>query len=90
MKQQIQQKDQNSCRRRRLHELLIALIHKQNDIELMDAETPSLDQNPSNSNHHDPASWLVRNRRVIKHYQALVKTAITLDALLDAEHSDSS
>ena len=86
MKQQIQQNDHNLSRRRRLHELLLALIQKQNDIELMDTETPSLDRNASNFKDHDPASWLVRNRRVIKHYQALVKTAITLDALLDAEH----
>ena len=86
MKEQIQQKDHNSSRRRRLHELLIALIQKQHDIELMDAETPSLDGNAANPNNQDPSSWLGRNRRVIRHYQSLVRTAITLDALLDAEH----
>ena len=58
--------NQNSERRRRLHELLIALIQKQDDIELMDSETPSLERNASNLTDQDPASWLVRNRRLIK------------------------
>ena len=33
----------------------------------------------------DAARWLERNRRVLQRYQALVRTAVTLDALLDAE-----
>ena len=76
-------------RPQRLHELLIALIHKQKDLELMDSEAPVLDNGGRNIADQDPAKWLDRNRRVLKKYQGLVRTAITLDALLDAEHGNS-
>ena len=75
-------------RRHRLHELLIALLQKQEDLELMDAEAPSLDRSSRSSQDLDPARWLDRNRRVLNKYQALVRSAITLDALLDAEQDD--
>ena len=32
-----------------------------------------------------PAGWLERNRRVVQRYQALVRSAVTLDALVDQE-----
>ena len=68
--------------------LLIALISQQDDLELMDHEAPRIDRN-SNEVDHDPARWLDRNRRVLKKYQSLVRTAITLDALLDAEYASN-
>ncbi len=70
-------------RRQRQHELLMALIHRQDDLELLDAEGPSIDFNGPNVS--DPALWLERNRRVLAKYQALVNSSITLDALLDSE-----
>ncbi len=76
-------------RRKRLHDLLIALIQQQEDLELMDSETPTLDSGGGHAPDLDPARWLDRNRRVLKKYQALVRTAITLDALLDAEQANS-
>jgi len=66
-------------RRQRLHELLVALIAQQDELELMDEEVPE----PGGS--AEPARWLDRNRRTLQRYQALVRTAVTLDALLDAE-----
>ena len=72
-------------RRQRLHELLIALIQKHNDLELIDIEAPSLERPISNKTAHDPAKWLDRNRRILKNYQSLVRSAVTLDALLDSE-----
>ena len=75
-------------RRHRLHELLIALLQKQEDLELMDAEAPRLDRGSRSSQDLDPARWLDRNRRVLKRYQALVRSARPLDALLDAEQDD--
>ena len=77
-------------RRQRLHELLIALIHHQKDVELLDSESPPLDGGVRDGQIKDPASWLDHNRRLIKHYQALVRTAVTLDALLDAEEEQNS
>ncbi len=74
-----------SERRKRLHELLIALIKQQDDLELMDTERSIMDGGNKSSQELEPAQWLDRNRRVIKRYQSLVLSATTLEALLDAE-----
>jgi len=66
-------------RRDRLHELLIALIARAEELPLMDEELPD----PSGGS--SPGRWLDRNRRTLQRYQALVRTAVSLDALLDAE-----
>ena len=68
-------------RRQRIHELVLALINQQNDLELLDCDhTGSLAAAQGN-----PAGWLERNRRVVQHYQALVRSAVTLDALVEQE-----
>ncbi|CAI8172680.1 MAG: hypothetical protein AB8A46_01750 [Prochlorococcus sp.] len=72
-------------RRLRLHQLVVALIQKQGDLELMDEEAPRLDVGTGLVQDQDPARWLDRNRRLLKRYQALVRSAVTIDALLDAE-----
>jgi hypothetical protein len=69
-----------SDRRQRLHELVLALIRHQDDLELLDG-----DHDGSGAAGVDPASWLERNRRLVQRYQALVRTAVTLDALIDQE-----
>ena len=82
---------QNENRRQRLHELVIALIHQQDNLELMDSQAPSLDKgNDLKKSNHDPARWLDRNRRILNNYQSLVRSAITLDALLDSEQNAST
>ena len=54
-------------------------------MELIDSEAPSIKPGSSSLLSEDPAQWLDRNQRLLKRYQALVRTAITIDALLDAE-----
>ena len=103
-------------RRQRLHELVLALIAQQADLELLDGEAflsgnggiggigaPSGSRGSRSSRaasgawgptssrdlaRRDPASWLEHNRRLIQRYQALVRTAATLDALIDQEVGD--
>ncbi len=75
-------------KRQRLHELLIALIQQQADLELMDAEAPAIDSTSVAFDNTDPARWLDRNKRVLKKYQSLILSAITLEALLDAEFDE--
>ena len=64
-------------RRHRIHELVLALIAQQHDLELLDGD----ETHPN----RDPASWIERNRRLVQRYQGLVRTAVTLDALIDQE-----
>ena len=68
-----------ATRRQRLHELLLALIAREEELPLLDGDRPDLDSAAS------PGRWLDQNRRTLQRYQALVRTAVTLDALLDAE-----
>ena len=69
----------NIDRRQRLHELLIALLSREDELALMDGDPPA----PGHAG--EPSLWLDKNRRTLQRYQALVRTAVTLDALIDAE-----
>jgi len=66
-------------RRQRISDLVLALIGQQGELELLDGggQVPAAGA--------DAASWLERNRRLIQRYQSLVRTAATLDALIDQE-----
>ena len=66
-------------RRQRLHELLLALVAREDELPLLEADRPDLESGSA------PGLWLDQNRRTLQRYQALVRTAVTLDALLDAE-----
>ena len=67
-----------SDRRQRIHELVLALLAQQKDLELLNGDGTSL---PAG----DAGNWIERNRRVVLRYQALVRSAVTLDALVDQE-----
>jgi hypothetical protein len=73
-----------SDRRQRLHDLVVALISQQSDLELLDDDnTGSLAAAQGN-----PGGWLERNRRVVQRYQALVRSAATLNALVEQEANE--
>ena len=77
-------------RRTRLHQILLALIRQQKDLELMD-DGVQVFENPNNlSEKYDPSKIVERNQRIIKKYQSLVRSAIALDALLESEDFDIS
>ena len=77
-------------RKCRLHEILIALINQQKDLELMDEDVQVL-KNPMNySEKYDSSKIIERNQRIIKKYQSLVRSAIALDALLESEQYEIS
>ena len=77
--------EEHLTRRARLHEILIALIRQQKDLELMDDDVQVF-ENPINpSERYDPSKIVERNQRIIKKYQSLVRSAIALDALLESE-----
>ena len=80
--------NQSHSRRQRLHEILIALINQQGNLELIDAGVPHFDKGGSTLNDVDPAKWMDRNKRILKRYESLVRSAIALDALLESEQCE--
>ena len=77
-------------RRSRLHEILVALIKQQKDLELMDDDVQVFENPLNHSEKYDPSKIVERNQRIIKKYQSLVRSAIALDALLESEDYDIS
>ena len=71
-------------RRQRIHELVVALMAHQGEMELLREEGGPLGPSKGEGLTH-PAEAMKRSRRVIRHYQALVHSAVTLDALIDQE-----
>ena len=77
-------------RRSRLHEILIALINQQKDLELMEDGGQFFNGSINRSEKYDSSKIIERNQRIIKKYQSLVRSAIALDALLESEQCDIS
>lgn len=73
-----------SDRRQRIHTLVVALLAHQSDLELLDDERSCAGGSPLTAV-GDAGSWLERNRRVVQRYQSLVRSAVTLDALIEQE-----
>ena len=82
--------DEHLTRRYRLHEILIALIKQQKDLELMDDDVQFFENPTNHSEKYHPSKIVERNQRIIKKYQSLVRSAIALDALLESEQNDIS
>ena len=77
-------------RRSRLHEILIALINQQKDLELMDDGVQVFENPVNHSEKYNSSKIIERNQRIIKKYQSLVRSAIALDALLESEKYEIS
>ena len=77
-------------RRYRLHEILIALINQQKDLELMDDGVQIFNNPINHSEKYHSSKIIERNQRIIKKYQSLVRSAIALDALLESEQYEIS
>ena len=82
--------DEPFIRRSRLHEILIALINQQKDLELMDDDVQAFNNPINQSEKYDSSKIIERNQRIIKKYQSLVRSAIALDALLESEKYEIS
>ena len=78
-----------SKRRKRLHELLLALINKQDFFELIDEDSEDLTNSFSENDSRDFSKLIKRNRKILKKYHSLVRTAVTLDALMDSENEEN-
>ena len=78
-----------SERRKRLHELLLALINKQDYLELIDDDSNDLAKSFSENDPRDFSKSIEKNRKILKKYHSLIRTAVTLDALMDSENEEN-
>jgi len=78
-----------SERRKRLHELLLALINKQDYLELIEDDSNDLTKSFSENESRDFSKSIERNRKILKKYHSLIRTAVTLDALMDSENEEN-
>ena len=78
-----------SKRRKRLHELLLALVNKQDYFELIEDDSENLKNTFSSTDSKDFSKVIERNRKILKKYQSLVRTAVTPDALMDSENEEN-
>ena len=78
-----------SERRKRLHELLLALINKQDYLELIEDDSNDLAKSFSEHESRDFSKLIERNRKILKKYHSLVRTAVTLDALMDSGNEEN-
>ena len=78
-----------SERRKRLHELLLALIKKQDYLELIEDDSKDLTKSFSENDSRHFSKSIERNRKVLNKYRSLIRTAVTLDALMDSENEEN-
>jgi len=78
-----------SDRRKRLHELLLTLINKESDFELIEEDSKDLTSNYPENDTANLSRVIEKNRKILKRYQALVRSAVTLDALMDSENEEN-
>ena len=78
-----------SERRKRLHELLLALINKQDYLELIEDDSNDLAKSFSENKSIDFSKSIERNRKILRKYHSLIRTAVTLDALMDSENEEN-
>ncbi len=78
-----------SDRRKRLHELLLTLINKESNFELIEEDSGDLTSSYSKQDSANLSRVIEKNRKIIKRYQAIVRTAVTLDALMDSENDEN-
>ena len=78
-----------SDRRKRLHELLLTLINKQSNFELIEEDSSDLSLSYSDKDSANLSRVIEKNRKIIKRYYSLIRTAVTLDALMDSENEEN-
>ena len=78
-----------SERRKRLHDLLLTLINKDSEFEFIEEDSSDLTSSYSEKDTLNLSRVIEKNRKIIKRYQAIVRTAVTLDAMMDSEHEEN-
>tara|TARA_Y100001978_G_scaffold189248_1_gene191360 strand:+ start:387 stop:611 length:225 start_codon:yes stop_codon:yes gene_type:complete len=69
--------------------LLLALINKFDYFELIEDSTEELADGFSQKDSIDFSKIIEKNRKIIKKYNSLIRTAVTLDALMDSQNEQN-
>jgi len=69
--------------------LLLTLINKESDFELIEEDSNGLTLDFSEKDTINLSRVIEKNRKIINKYQALVRSAVTLDALMDSENEEN-
>ena len=80
---------QLSERRKRLHDLLLTLINKDSEFEFIEEGSSDLTSSYSEEDTLNLSRVIEKNRNIIKRYRAIIRTAVTLDALMDSENEEN-
>ncbi len=78
-----------SDRRKRLHELLLTLINKESNFELIEEDSNDLSVSYADNDTVNLSRVIEKNRKILKKYQSLIRSAVTLDALMDSENEEN-
>ena len=78
-----------SERRKRLHDLLLTLIKKDSEFKFIEEDSGDLTSSYSEKDTLNLSRVIEKNRKIIKRYQAIVRTAVTLDSLMDSENEEN-
>ena len=76
-------------RRTRLHQLLLALIKKEADFELIEDDSFESVAGFTEADTTKYSKVIERNRKILKKYHSLIKSAVTLDALMNSENEEN-
>jgi len=67
----------------------MALISKEANLELIEDNSDELTSSYHSDEKINFSKVIERNRKILKKYQALVRSAVTLDALMDSENEEN-
>jgi len=67
----------------------MALIDKEANFELIEENSDELTSKYANDETINFSKVIERNRKILRKYQSLVRSAVTLDALMDSENEEN-
>ena len=69
--------------------MLLTLINKESNFELIEEDSGDLTSSYSEQDTANLSRVIEKNRKIIKRYQSLVRSAVTLEALMDSENEEN-
>tara|TARA_B100000212_G_C27142792_1_gene434089 strand:+ start:93 stop:320 length:228 start_codon:yes stop_codon:yes gene_type:complete len=67
----------------------LSLINKQQNFELLEDDSSDFSTGYSEIDAADLSRTIKKNRRILDKYRSLIRSAVTLDALLDSENDEN-